>query len=926
MPSFKIQPTSLNGRTIVGGSIISAYFLRSNSPLFTRKYKSVSASRTGKADIAVRSQPQPAYWRMRVVLSALNETDLAALRMMFNESEGAVYLRVTDGDSAVWRTVVMVEGIEPAVGVIGYDVVLFVPDPTWEQDAENTDSKLNQTASPIALGPAGVINNAGTRDCEPKIVVTADVAKSPNSALNDFPYSLRAFWVNRAPRDLDNEPVYLFDQNGAAARLATSTSAAGATVIQTTGQTSITADIAAGAATIALTSAAGFNVNGGRGLIQDTRGSSFWEQFSYTGKSGNTLTGVVRGLGGTADIAHTVAQVGSLIGPSGTLINGDDVRVWLDDQPNVRRDIVSWNSTASDVVVNVSAKKAVSRTLVKAMASASVPAVGAVVNFVEGNAGLDSQGFFACESEIFHYSVKSGDQGVVIDGARGLWGTTAAAHAASALCHFNPKRVVVACGWAKADAPPADIAHRACIQLPASSNQSQAWGDEIDDANTAYYDSAAPSRPKMWASGFDRDGNTVSPLMARSSVKTVVAFQDDVPGDGAAASNYVEIAIPQGIKANDVNAVKNDWTPAAEILNLELFVRDKNGTLKLLDQLQRSATALARALPAALASTAYALKLKARYNVVTGLYVSNDVGYLVCDTATNSPTADGAVAVQIVLEQQTLVQTILVRMALASGVTAVGIDGGIYKDSGGTPDTSDGAPLLAAVSVTSTTYAQYKMLTKPVLMNAGTYWLILWRTTTAVAVRVASTDSVQGTRLLKGAVRIAGAWDYTEPNTLAGYQMMTAYDSLGGAPAQAETPLIVPATGLRTAVIVLFDKTVIILEPLQTVYVHRNTAFVTNGGAGAMLHVQETIASATSGDSVALDKWMKIAAVLTVDFAAKTVSYVEEGVTYPLLRLLSAGQPRMLLKPGNNTLTVTDPSLIAPGQLDHVTTWRGNRV
>lgn len=936
MPAFKFTVTSINGRTIVGGSILASYFLTANGPLKSRTNKAISASRTSKPDALVRFQPQPDYWRLRVLLSGLNQTDLAALRTMFNESEGAVYLRVTDGASIVWRTVVQVESSEPAIGVIGYDVVLFVPDPTWEEDTQNTTgaTDTNKTASPISMN-GGTMNNNGERDTEPAVAITANVAKSANSALNDFPFSFRTFWVNRTIYDLVNEPVYLADQTAAQARFATDTSAGtGAFVNQNSGTSqTLTADPGAGGTTLAMSAVAGFNTNGGLAIIDWVTGSTFgtMEAVYYTGVSGNNLTGVVRGIGGTTAQAHAIGKV---VRPSGTMPNGDDVRVWFEDQPNYRRDLVAWNSTLSDIVINVTAKKVVSRTLVTAMASSSVPAVGAVVNFVEGNAGLDAQGFFACGNEIFHYSAKSGDQGVVLDGARGLWQTTAAAHTTAALCYFNPKRIVVASGWAKADSPPADLAHRACIQLPGSSNQTQKWGDETDDPLTRFFDRNYPSRPKQWSPGRDLDGNSVAPNTALSKSDTIVTFKSDVPGDGNPPYNTLELFLPQGLRAGSTS-FQNDWTPSAEELNLEAFLRDANGVRKLIDALPFTLTgtyssAAAAARQSTPTVTNYGVILKARYNIATG-FRGDDSTTRVINNATNDITANGVVGCKFTLSKDTRIRGFQARLKKSSAGSQV-VQAQLYDATGtnGTPGSVLG--YLGNVTVSGTTQTTYTwIVNQRALTKAGTYWILLFKPdASALDVewsRVAGNSATmpqQSGDTVNSVLKTGGVWQLQTGEDLW-FNMVVDYDNTGNAFVEADQPIIVPATSLRTGVAASFDKASYVLEPLQTVYVHRNTAFVTNGGAGAMLHVWETIASATSGDSVALDKWMPANAVLTIDFALKTVSYTEDGVVYPLLRLVAA-KPQMLLKPGANTLTITDASLISPGQVSHVTTWRGKRT
>src|SRR5258708_7205575 len=108
MPAWKYTPTSINGVAIVGGSVASAYFKVANGPLFTQKVGAVMAEITGKGSSDVRGQPQPAVMRLVVNLAGVDQTDLTSLHTRFNEQAGLVYLRITDGAGAVWRTAVRV--------------------------------------------------------------------------------------------------------------------------------------------------------------------------------------------------------------------------------------------------------------------------------------------------------------------------------------------------------------------------------------------------------------------------------------------------------------------------------------------------------------------------------------------------------------------------------------------------------------------------------------------------------------------------------------------------------------------------------------------------------------------------------------------------------------------------------------------------
>ena len=940
------SPYSFAGTTVDGSGNILMEFPGPGWPYEPGGTDPVEAMVTGVGSSDVRAQPRSVTAEAQIILKAHDETDVATMMGVFNERAGLVYLRAKDGQASpvTWRVACRVVG--PPRAWLGsrdhFSVTLRVPLPLWEEDTLQTDTKSNQTASPIAMGTAGVLTNAGTRDADAKITLTADVAKSENSHLADWPYSFESIWVNRSPNPLTDEPVYLGDQSGAAARIVTDSAASGAVVRRTTNATTLTADPGAAGTTIAVTSAAAFNANGGMAIIRWVTGATFgtMECVYYTGVSGLNLTGCVRGIGGTTAQAHPIA---SAIAACGTMANGDDVAVWLDHARQDVRYLVAWNSAASDIVINVTAPAAIALTLTAAM-TATVPAVGNTIRFVEGNGTLADQGFLLCQNEVFHFSVKSGQDGVVIDG-RALWGTTAAAHATSALVYANPHRVTVGFGWAKAPAALAPIASRPCIDLPASSNLVQRWGDQASDANTRYVDTVYPGRPKQWSRGFDRDGNTVSPLISFDSLPSGVPsaqFKDDVPGDGSDPANFIEIAIPQGIGVTASDII-NDWTPAAEILNLELFTRDAGGTLKLQDQLQQAAAAAARA-NATLPATAYAIKLKGRYSIVTGYRAVRGDSAVTITNATalgNGTIPDGCGGVRFTIPACRPTSFSLKAKLVSAGTQAIGV---WILDSGGTlgsptvNNTTIGGGsrgYVGSFTVTSTSEAGFTVsLPRSMIPDGGSFWIIMGKVG-AIGPNVILTGDVANTGV-GGGIGSSAIWSSVVTGAswvtnltrlqVPHLYVNTGYDNQGNAPiVAADNPIVVAATSARTGTTASFDKTIITLEPLQTVYVHRLTGPVTNGAAGAMLHMQCVVANATNGDSLTVDKWMRATATLVIDAKAKTVNYVEDGISYPLLSVLDAA-PQLRLSPGDNTVTVTDASLIAPGQMDAAIEHRGARV
>lgn len=937
MASFAFQVVSLNGVALTGSPYQVVFFKVENGPLGTRANNPVYAGITGKGSRRVRGQPSPSVFRLRVALSSLQQADLKTAHAVFNELDGSVYLRVTDGDGVVWRLEVAVRNVEP-ISTNMMDVVLDVPDQVWETDTAVSDNQSNKTASPIALGAASLLTNAGDRDTAPVFTINVDASKSTNSALDDYPWSAQVIMVNRSPNDLDNVPVWLMDQSGAAARPVTDSGAAGLMAVrQTTGASVLTADPGAGGTTIAVAATDAFNSNGGMAILQWVTGSTFgtMECIYYTGRSTTTgagnLTGCVRGIGGTTAQAH---GIGTAIAVCATMPNGDDVRVTLDDVPNVNRWLVNWNGTASDVVIVTSFKRAVPVTATVA-ATASVPANGASITFQESLAlWAQADGYFMWENEVFHYDTR--DDHTVYGIVRAAWGTTAASHATSATVYPNPRRAIVQAGYAKAGAPPSPPAERPCMQLKGSSNQTWKYGDQSDDALTIYYDPLNPNRASMWVPGFDLDGNTVSPLMSLSAYGNILTFKDDVPGDGNPPYNNLELSIPMGLKTADVNAIKNDWTPTTtqDVLNLELWTRDAQSVLKLQDQLQQSGAAAARALPVALTNIAYGLKLKARYNVITGWRTTVDaIVTTITNAAATFPTA-GMVAVRFDLTGERQPNGLALRLAkTAAGNQDVTCT--IVKDTSGLPDVTMAGRVssLGTKNINGTTPTLYYWPFGPRTLNkTGTYWAIFLLDTAGFAsVNVYGANSFlsinQRIRLAKEVGAVWAATDLITPELAPWFEIFGTYDASGNALLEPDMPVGVPAAlggFTRTATTASFDKTELILSTTQSIYVHRLSAFVTGATAGNMHHLKGTIASTTTGESGVLDVWVRPNGIVTIDCDARTIVKTEDTIDTPIGSAFSGSF--ITLVPGDNTVTYQDVSLKSPGQIDVQTLFRSRKA
>jgi len=915
MPQQDYKILSWNGTTVDGAAgVYMRAFFRAASPgpgTDPGEYQEIEAEITGIGSRDVRAQPKGKTWEIYIVVSSTDESSVATMYSTFNPENGLVYLRITDGDGAIWR--VQARALSSPKRVPNVLRLFYVPirvaNPIWEQDSATTVSHLNVAANSIAIAPT----NAGSRKARPVITHTPDLVKTND--VNDYKWSFRGFLVNKAPNAWNNLPVWLFDDTGVAARLATDTAASGAVVRRTTSATTLTADPGAAGTTIAVTNAAAFDAAGGMAVIRWVTGATFgtMEEISYAGVSGLNLTGCVRGLGGTTAQTH---PIGAAIAASGVLPNGDDCRVWMNDV-EIDRWLVAWNSTASDVVCNLTAPPVVKKTLAGAMTAASVS-----VDFIEGALDLPVPGFMAFENEIVYYTKKTalGIQGLV----RGVHSTTAATHAVSKLAYGNPLLYTVAVGKATADAPPSPASKRPACQLIESNNGLWRWGDQADDASTVYYDPANPGRTAQWVPGFDKDGNDISPLLQLSASGNILTFKDDAPGDGSPPYNYVEQSFPMSVRQGLTSAIVNDWTPSSEVLNLELFVRDASGTLKLVDQLQQAAAAAGRILPASLSGTGnYGVKLKARYNILTGFRAAVAPNVLSFGGASDNEGALGWLAFPFIIEKNQPVRGVAIYAAKVTSGT-VNVFGYVRPDSGNAPDlTLSSRTLLPTVALgTGALVFSWYIFVLPSrgLWRAGTYWVEIG-TATNLPCRLGGENSGRQGSGIYGTV--TATWDTFNEDFSASAYLLSDYDSSLNANIQGDQPVVVPVvsgTGTRSLVSASFDKTIIVWQLSHIPYVHRISAFTNN-----LYHATGVLASATTGEGFALDKWMLPGATLEIDCANRTATYTENGVPFPAKSSVAPVNPAEWLTyaAGANSLTWTEPDML---QTDVVLVHRGAKA
>lgn len=887
------------------------YFLMGQGPGQALPSQTQLAEIPGKGSQSVRSQPKSAVWRMRVELTTWDELPFQEALKDFSPGLGLQYLSIVDDTPVTWVVQCQVEGID-VIHANLLEVIFRVPDPVLEQSTGGSDSKLNQSGNSFNA----VLSVAGTERCRPQFIITPDLVKT--NAVDDYSLSLRGFIVNRgAPNLLSNIPIQLFDSSGADSSIDTA-----ALITDTTRSNLINnvAGITAIATTIDIDTAVGGGLLAPSGMAMIAAGGGSIEQIYYTGNSGTQLTGVVRGIGGTTATIH---NDNTLINNSKALQNGDDCRVWLNDK-EVDRWLADWNTTASRLWINATVPLAQGLVLATAM-TASVPANGGSIEF-NVNAGpgiqlLPPTGFLIIEDEMIYYAAKSGRSVTGIQ--RGVWGTTAAIHSLAVVVYSNPLRFVVGIGKGKADKQSNPNSARPAIAMSGVANGSRnnvwKWARSTDTLSV-FYDKSNPGRSAMFTPGFDKDGNDLAPLLQLSEARTKLEFKDDTPGGGAPPYNFAELEMPHGILDNDVTAITCDWTPSAEVLNLEMFVRDQAGSRKLVDQLQQSAAAAGRNLPAVLpsGSPGYGLKLKARYNIVTGFKGDDTIVATMNNTSAPVDPVAGQAAIRFTLEKDTPIKSLQVRMKLASAGSQ-NIEWFIRKDSGNAPGAGStnlviwNEPVLVVNSTAAATYTI--ALKRGQLFRPGTYWLMLQREAAfGIDTHILGSDS--GYQVIDALVYTGSAW-ITNGDDAPQLYVIGDYDARAQALVQDDQPIVTYSTGARTATVASFDN--LEVKPKYPPYVHRTGTFTQ-----LLYHCVGSLGSISA--SIAIDKWMALASTLTIDCKERTVVYTEGTVPYSVPDVITPDDLSdwfSLTPDANNTVVYTEANML---QTDLVTSWKARRA
>lgn len=378
-------------------------------------------------------------------------TDIAGLRAQLlhwfdPEDEAAHVLVAADDDGSRTRYVrATCESMQPVIdGGTHYSNRLFVAtmvvsgDVRWRMVSPETETWLI-----TGDGDTETVNNPGDDEAYPMLTVVPTAEKTTGLAYQYArwcPVKWRALYTGTA------YPTALaaFDTNA---------------LVETATTTTLNGAVAAGDTTITLTDASAFAL---RGMAYITDAVNGDEQVSWTAKAGNDLTGVTRGIGGTAAVNH---GDGCTVAVSKMLVNGNDLRVYVNGAEDVNRWLVGMNTNSTVVWLNLNwAARAV--TTLDAGIAAGDPAT---TISVASTVGFPGSGILLINDEAFVYTGTDG--GDTFTGVtRAAHYTVAADHALNDDVYWIQHNIYLYYGDAGAAAPATNNDYLPAFALATSSN------------------------------------------------------------------------------------------------------------------------------------------------------------------------------------------------------------------------------------------------------------------------------------------------------------------------------------------------------------------------------------------------------------------------------------------------------------------------
>lgn len=361
------------------------------------------------------------------------------------EDETPKKLAITDDDESNERYLyVQVDGdIVPRDVPNIYIIPLKVHDDVrWRAETETSDPW-----SITASGQTHEVTNDGTNDAWPSYEVEPTSAKS-----SGFPY--KEFWSVTWRSD---NPGFMYS-----VRLGPVDTAA---LVATATATTLAEDLTDVEDEIDLTDASSFPTAGSAYITDAVNGN---EQIRWTGKTSNTLTGVVRGIGGTTAVAHSN---GDAIAVSKVLANGDDLRVYVDGL-EIDRWLDGMNSANTYAWINLDFVPQQTTTLRTAIASS-----GAISSIEVGEEIYDMRDgiILRIDDELFFATTRDLSDEKYTGITRALHNTSEAGHTAGAIVYWIQREINVVYGNPTLSAPDVDDDYKPAFSLAAADSDNEEW-------------------------------------------------------------------------------------------------------------------------------------------------------------------------------------------------------------------------------------------------------------------------------------------------------------------------------------------------------------------------------------------------------------------------------------------------------------------
>jgi hypothetical protein len=396
-----MKPKTWNSNNINDGTYYEAFFRADNYGLPTVKVNQAlregrwpvvtGLERPGKTiyiDIYIRSGTLATYQKQ--LMNWFDPEDETPKKLLAEDEAGG-------NDRYVMA--ICAEMIEVPAGAGRHFVVgvTIDGDIRWRENTATTD-----TWSITATGQTKVLANGGEDDAYPILQIKPTSAKTSGYAYKSF---VKVKWLASAGYSSYPTDICADGYNTTA-------------LIVTATATTLASDCTDSDNHLHLTDASGF-ATAGFGYITDAAPGD--EQFAWTGKSSNDLTGVTRGKGGTSAGAHTA---GDAVAVSKMLDNGADLRV-LVDGVEVMRWLDGIHTTTTKVWVNLDWQASASATLGTAIASS-----GAITTITASTAitSFPSSGILQIDDEVFTYTGKVDSSKQFTGVTRAAKGTAMAAH------------------------------------------------------------------------------------------------------------------------------------------------------------------------------------------------------------------------------------------------------------------------------------------------------------------------------------------------------------------------------------------------------------------------------------------------------------------------------------------------------------------